>query len=109
VVVPKELSHDSDTLTVSFNYCETVVYCELIERKDVRTKISKGYQVVVPSDLRRAFNLDVGDEVIWTLDKDKVSARIRKKSMLSNIIGLGKSGTKASAVALKKRIQKGEL
>jgi len=81
----------------------------LTERKEARTKISKGYQVVVPSELRREFRLEVGDEVIWTLDKDKVSTRFRKKSTLSNIIGLGKSGTKASAVALKKRIQKGEL
>ena len=81
----------------------------MTERREVRTKISKGYQVVVPSELRREFRLEVGDEVIWTLDKGWVSTHFRKKSTLSNIIGLGKSGTKASAVALKKRIQKGEL
>jgi AbrB family looped-hinge helix DNA binding protein len=81
----------------------------MVERRDIRTNISKGYQVVVPSDLRRTFNLEEGDEVIWTLQKGKVLARFRKKSTLTNIIGLGKSGTKASAAALKKRIQKGEL
>jgi len=81
----------------------------LTERKELRTKISKGYQVVVPSELRREFRLEVGDEVIWTLDKGWISTRFTKKSALSNIIGLGKSGTKASAVALKKRVQKGEL
>ena len=32
-----------------------------------------------------------------------------KKPALSNIVGLGKSGTKGNAVTLKKRIQKGEL
>lgn len=34
---------------------------------------------------------------------------IGKRPMLSNIIALGKSGTKKNAVTLKKRIQKGEI
>ena len=32
-----------------------------------------------------------------------------KRPMLSSIVGLGKSGSKKNAVALKKRIQRGEI
>lgn len=42
-------------------------------------------------------------------EKDhKITRGIRKKASLANIVGIGKSGTKSNAVALKKRIQKGE-
>jgi bifunctional DNA-binding transcriptional regulator/antitoxin component of YhaV-PrlF toxin-antitoxin module len=75
----------------------------------LRTKISRGYQVVVPSELRKRYNVGVGDEVLWEISKQGVSVRLHKKPNLADIIALGRSGRRSSSVELKKRIQKGEL
>jgi bifunctional DNA-binding transcriptional regulator/antitoxin component of YhaV-PrlF toxin-antitoxin module len=74
----------------------------------IRTRISKGYQVVVPAELRRQYKLDVGDEVVWGLGEKGVVTEFRKKPSLRNIVNLGRSGTRLSAVEEKKRIQKGD-
>ena len=75
----------------------------------VRTKISKGYQVVVPSELRKRYDVTVGDEVLWEISSRGVSVELHKKPSLSDIVSLGHSGHRSSSVELKKRIQKGEL
>ena len=76
----------------------------------VRTRISKGYQVVVPSELRKRYEVSVGDEVLWEISNKGVSVQLQKKPSLSGIVALGRSGSKSSSsVKLKKRIQKGEL
>jgi bifunctional DNA-binding transcriptional regulator/antitoxin component of YhaV-PrlF toxin-antitoxin module len=77
--------------------------------KEIRTRISKGYQVVVPSDLRRQYKVDVGDEVLWIVTEAGVTTEFRKRPSIRNIVGLGRGGKKNSSVVLKKRIQKGEL
>ena len=33
-------------------------------KEKIRTKISQGYQVVVPSELRKLYEVSVGDEVL---------------------------------------------
>ena len=80
-----------------------------METFEMRTRISKGYQVVVPSQLRRIFNVKIGDEVVWIVGKDEVKAQFRKKPSLENIVSLGNSGMKRSSVELKKQIQRGEI
>jgi bifunctional DNA-binding transcriptional regulator/antitoxin component of YhaV-PrlF toxin-antitoxin module len=79
------------------------------EREKIRTRISKGYQVVVPSELRKRHDIGVGDEVLWEVSNNKISVVLRKKPSLTNIIALGASGKRSSSVELKKKIQKGEL
>lgn len=81
----------------------------MTEEVKVRTKISKGFQVVVPSALRRQYKLEAGDEVIWGIRDEEVVAEFHKRPSLDNVVSLGRSGTRSSAVELKKRIQKGEL
>ena len=78
-------------------------------KEKIRTKISQGYQVVVPSELRKRYEVSVGDEVLWEISEKGVSIQLQKKPSLANIIALGRSGKKSSSVELKKRIQKGEL
>lgn len=79
-------------------------------RERVRTKISKGYQVVVPSELRKRFDVSIGDEVLWEISNNtQVSVLLRKRPGLSNITALGRSGKRSSAVELKKKIQRGDL
>lgn len=78
-------------------------------KEKVRTKISKGYQVVVPSELRKRFEVTVGDEVLWEISNKGVSIQLQKKPSLENIVALGRSGKRSSSVELKKKIQKGEI
>ncbi|HEV2139038.1 MAG TPA: AbrB/MazE/SpoVT family DNA-binding domain-containing protein [Nitrososphaerales archaeon] len=80
----------------------------MTEEVRIRTRISKGFQVVVPSELRRQYKLDVGDEVIWEVGGRAVTTEFHKKPSLLNIVALGRSGTRGSSVELKKRVQKGD-
>ena len=54
-----------------------------------RTKISKGNQVVVPSKIRKKFDVGEGDEVLWTLIGDSLILKFvkRKKRSLSSLLG----------------------
>ncbi|MHB1909369.1 MAG: AbrB/MazE/SpoVT family DNA-binding domain-containing protein [Nitrososphaerales archaeon] len=79
------------------------------ESQKIRTKISKGFQVVVPSELRKRYKVREGDEVIWEFSNEGVHAELQKKPSLENIVSLGHSGSKSSSVKLKKMIQKGDL
>ncbi len=78
------------------------------ESREIRTRISRGYQVVVPSEVRKKFDVGRGDEVIWVMNEGGVRADFRKRSTIKNLVGLGKSGKKGSSVTMKKIIQRGE-
>lgn len=72
------------------------------------TKISKGFQTVVPSEIRKKFGVDPGDILEWTPTEDGAEVKFRKKLSLKDIAGIVKSGEKTDAVELKKRAQRGE-
>lgn len=78
------------------------------EEQRVRTRISRGYQVVVPAEVRHRHNLDVGDEVIWEMNGKAVVTEFRRKPSLFNIVALGRSGDKGGSAEKKKRVQGGE-
>ena len=77
------------------------------EKQVFRTKVSHGYQVAVPAELRKRYGIGVGDEVMWIVDDGHVLADFRKKPSLENIVSLGRSG--GDAVETKKRVQRGEV
>jgi len=81
------------------------------ERREIRTRISKGYQVVVPSEIRKEYGIAEGDEVLWVASDEGVTTEFRKRPTMANIVGLGSSRRRGGggSVALKKKIQKGEL
>jgi bifunctional DNA-binding transcriptional regulator/antitoxin component of YhaV-PrlF toxin-antitoxin module len=79
------------------------------ENKVFRTKISQGYQVAMPAELRRRYGIGVGDEIVWMVDERQVRADFRKKPSLEGIVSLGRSGARANAVEAKKRTQRGEI
>jgi bifunctional DNA-binding transcriptional regulator/antitoxin component of YhaV-PrlF toxin-antitoxin module len=45
-----------------------------------KTKISKGYQTVVPAVIRTKFKCEPGDEVIWSIIGDDVFIRLKKRA-----------------------------
>lgn len=73
----------------------------------IETKISKGFQTVVPSNIRKLFKVGPGDIVEWRTDKNKVEVLFRKKRTIDDIMGII-DGPKTNSVEMKKRIQRGE-
>ena len=69
------------------------------------TKVSKGYQTVVPSKIRKAHNIIPGDILEWTDTNKGILLHPRKKRTLEDITGLVKS--EGDAVESKKKVQKG--
>ncbi|HUV83621.1 MAG TPA: AbrB/MazE/SpoVT family DNA-binding domain-containing protein [archaeon] len=69
------------------------------------TKISKGYQTVIPSKIRKAYNIKPGDILDWTETEKGILVQPRKKRTLQDITGLIK--TEGDAVESKKKVQKG--
>jgi len=56
----------------------------------IKTKISKGFQTVVPAEVRSKFNSKPGDEVIWSIIGEDVFIRIKrrtKKDPIKELIG----------------------
>lgn len=81
----------------------------MTERREIRTKISRGYQVVVPSELRKQYEVGEGDVVLWITSDKGVVAEFRKGPSLANIVALGSSRGRENSVSTKKMVQKGEL
>lgn len=74
----------------------------------MRTKISKGFQTVVPRDIRVEWELGPGDSIIWEKRSDgTVVVRPRKRKSLDDVVGLISAG--GDAVADKKRMRRGEF
>lgn len=71
------------------------------------TKVSKGYQTVVPSELRKDYDISPGDKLVWEEEKGEIKVRVRKRKTLADITGMIKAG--GNAVEWKKRAQRGEL
>lgn len=80
------------------------------EQRTIRSKVSPGYQVAVPAELRKKFGIGIADEVVWIVEDEQVRVDFKKKAALENIVSLGHSGKRGtSAVELKKRVQRGEV
>jgi AbrB family looped-hinge helix DNA binding protein len=71
-----------------------------------KSKISKGFQIVVPSKIRKKFGIEEGDLVEWIDTKEGASVKFRKQKKLKDIVGI--VSTPSDAVELKKEIQRGE-
>ncbi len=66
------------------------------------TRVSKGFQTVVPASLRKRFGVGPGDEVVWTILGDEVYIRVRKASgedPLKALIGALPTEREADATA----------
>lgn len=66
----------------------------------VKTKVSKGFQTVLPAAVRGKFDINPGDEVVWTVIGDEIFIRVHKKEgkdPLSKFIGALQTEEKADA------------
>jgi len=64
------------------------------------TKVSSGFQTVLPAEIREKFDVGPGDEVVWTMIEDEIFVRIRKKGRmdpLARLIGAFPTTKKADA------------
>ena len=71
------------------------------------TKISKGFQTVVPSEIRKKFDVGPGDVLEWKPTKKGAEIRFRKKVSFEDILGMIDE-PETDAVELKKKVQRGE-
>lgn len=68
----------------------------------IETKVSSGFQTVLPAEIREKFDVGPGDEVVWTVIGNEIFVRVRKKGgkdPLSKLIGAFPTKTKADATA----------
>ena len=69
------------------------------------TIISSKYQTVVPSKVRKEYDVEPGDVLEWEVKGDMIIIRIRKKVTIEDIKGLIDVG--GDAVSDKRRVQRG--
>ena len=68
----------------------------------IETKLSSGFQTVLPAEIRERFGVGPGDEVVWTMIGDEIFVRVRKRGgedPLSKLIGAFPTKTKVDATA----------
>ena len=56
----------------------------------IKTKLSKGFQTVLPATIREKFQAKPGDEIIWSIIGDEVFIRIKKNEkngIIKDLIG----------------------
>lgn len=73
----------------------------------MKTKISKGFQTVVPKEIRKKMGIKPGDSLLWEERGDSAVVKPRKRKTLEDITGIISVG--GDAVELKKKVQRGEL
>ncbi len=68
----------------------------------IETKLSSGFQTVLPAEIRERFGVGPGDKVVWTMIGDEIFVRVRKRGgedPLSKLIGAFPTKTKVDATA----------
>jgi len=73
------------------------------------TKIYKGFQTVIPLEIRKKLNVTDKHVLEWTTTK-KGEAKIifREKKSINDIIGIAHSKKPSNAVKMKKKLQRGD-
>ena len=81
------------------------------DRMVISTNIYKGFQTVIPSEIRKELGVKDTDIVDWVINKknNNVIVSFRKKPSLHDLSGMGKLDKVTNAVDLKHKSQKGML
>ena len=51
----------------------------------IKTKLSKGFQTVLPAEIREKLKAEPGDEIIWSIIGEEIYIRIKKKNVIDPI------------------------
>ena len=70
-----------------------------------KTKVSKGYQVVVPASIRKEHAIQPGDELVWESREEGIRVVPRKRLKWKDIAGM--VDYPGDAVEAKRRVQRG--
>lgn len=54
---------------------------EIMEILNTTTKLTDGGRIVIPAEYRRALHLDVGDEVVLSLENDEIRILSRREAL----------------------------
>ena len=71
------------------------------------SKVSKSNQIVVPSEFRKYYDIEAGDNISWTKTEEGILLKVEKKYIEEDIIGLIKKELPYNSVEIKKRGSKG--
>ena len=74
----------------------------MIMAMKIETKVSSGFQTVLPAEIRKKFDVGPGDEVVWTVIGNEIFVRVKKsggKDPLSKLIGAFPTKNKVDATA----------
>lgn len=71
------------------------------------SKVSKSNQIVVPSEFRKYYDIEIGDKISWTNTEEGILLKVEKKYTEEDIIGLIKKELPYNSVEIKKRGSKG--
>lgn len=76
----------------------------------VYSKLYKGYQTVVPSEIRKELDLRMDDLLDWSTEDGKMIIEIKRQRPISDLSEFEiKTGVPTDAVDLKKRSGRGEF
>jgi len=76
----------------------------------VYTKLYKGYQTVVPAEIRKELNLTMDDVLDWSTEDGKMIIEIKRQRPISDLRRfIIKDTEPTDAVELKKKAGRGEL
>ena len=76
----------------------------------VYTKLYKGFQTVVPAEIRKELDLRMDDLLDWTIEDGKMVIEIKRQRPISDLSRFVIKGTgPTDAVELKKKAGRGEL
>ncbi len=69
------------------------------------TKISKDFQTVAPSEIRKKYSIGPEDLVEWVPSGEKVEIDFRNKISLQNITGIVETKEETDRLSLKRRLK----
>lgn len=67
----------------------------------IETKISKGFQIAVPAEVRKKFPIKENYILYWDVKEDHIHLTFREKSKFEEIIGIVKLDFTTDAVKIK--------
>jgi bifunctional DNA-binding transcriptional regulator/antitoxin component of YhaV-PrlF toxin-antitoxin module len=94
---------------MSVNIYTTNIKIYIVKNMTETSKLYKGFQTVVPSKIRKSFNLDLDYILEWSInEKGNVEVEFRKKTGFMDLAGIFTTEQPTDAVELQRKMRRGE-